>query len=65
MDVLRYISRRILAAPTVLSPGSTSDFFRLFLGHDTRFYPKNNFRMCVFSGSPPALSSKIVLFVFC
>ncbi len=26
----------ILAAPTVLSPGSTSNFYMLVLGHDTR-----------------------------
>jgi hypothetical protein len=35
MDALRGISRRILAAPAVLPPGSTLNFSMLFLKHDT------------------------------
>ena len=35
MEELRCISRRILAAPTVLSPVSTLNFFMLFLGDDS------------------------------
>jgi hypothetical protein len=35
MEALRSISRRVLAAPIVLSDVSTSDFSELFLGHDT------------------------------
>jgi hypothetical protein len=35
MDALACISRRILAAPTILPPVSTLDFSMLFLGRDT------------------------------
>jgi hypothetical protein len=36
MEALRYISRRILVRlRRILSPGSTSDFSMLFLGHNT------------------------------
>ena len=46
MDVLRYVSRRILAAPIILSPGSTSDFSMLFLGHNINRVLKKQFPYC-------------------